>query len=797
MKTIIYIIVFLLSVVLLPAQNIQILNAETKMGIENVYIYSSKHSELTDKNGKASLSGFDMQDSLIFQHPSYELFICQKKEIQSEVIFLKERVFNLDKLVISANRWEQSIGEIPFRLIPITKEEIAFENPQTAADMLSISGAVFIQKSQQGGGSPMIRGFATNRLLYSVDGVRMNTAIFRGGNIQNVISLDPFAMEEAEVLFGANSVLYGSDAIGGVMRFQSLNPSFSNTENPMIKGNAIMRHSTANSEKTAHFDVNIGWEKWAIITSFSSFNFGDLKQGSHGPDDYIKNYYVQRMDSVDRVITQRDPLLQVPTAYSQTNIMQKIRFKANEKWDMQYAFHYSETSSYGRYDRHCRTKNDLPRYAEWNYGPQRWMMNMLSIDHKAKALLYDAISIKLAQQSFEESRISRNFNKDERTNQKEEVMAYSANIDFSKAVGKKNTLFYGLEYVFNDVNSIGTEEDITTGTILSAAARYPQATWQSFAAYLSDQYKFSEQFLVQAAVRYNHFILDANFDTTFYPFPFTAANLENAALTASLGAVARPGNDFVLSTNISTAFRSPNVDDIGKVFDSEPGAVVVPNPSLESEYAYSLDISLAKVFWKKIKVDFSAYYTLLDNALVRRDYLLNGNDSIMYAGDMSKVQAIQNAAKANVYGVQAAFEWSLTDAFMFSSALNYQKGEEELDDGSISSSRHAAPFFANASLTYKKNNVKLKCYALYQGEKKHEDMPEEEKAKTEIYAKDQNGNTYAPSWYTLNFKASYRFNENLAVNAGIENITDQRYRSYSSGVSGSGRNFVFSLMLKF
>src|SRR5690606_22275722 len=96
--------------------------------------------------------------------------------------------------------------------------------PQTAADMLAGSGEVFVQKSQLGGGSPMIRGFATNRLLYAVDGVRMNTAIFRAGNLQNVINLDPFATESVEVIFGPGSVMYGRDAIGGVMSFQTLMP---------------------------------------------------------------------------------------------------------------------------------------------------------------------------------------------------------------------------------------------------------------------------------------------------------------------------------------------------------------------------------------------------------------------------------------------------------------------------------------------------------------------------------------------------------------------------------------------
>src|SRR5690606_12785909 len=224
---------------------------------------------------------------------------------------------------------------------------VQFQNPQTAADLLGVSGKVFIQKSQQGGGSPMIRGFATNRLLYMVDGVRMNTAIFRAGNIQNVINLDPFAVENTEVLFGPGSVVYGSDAIGGVMSFQTLTPQLSDSSEPLISGKAVTRFSSANKENTGHFDVHVGWKKWAIATSFSSWDFDHLRQGSKGPDEYIKNIYVQRQNSTDVVITQDDPLLQIPSAYSQINLMQKIRFKPNEDWDVQYGFHLSETSSYG------------------------------------------------------------------------------------------------------------------------------------------------------------------------------------------------------------------------------------------------------------------------------------------------------------------------------------------------------------------------------------------------------------------------------------------------------------------
>jgi len=277
-------------------------------------------------------------------------------------------------------------------------------------------------------------------------------------------------------------------------------------------------------------------------------------------------------------------------------------------------------------------------------------------------------------------------------------------------------LFYGFEYIINDVTSTGLNKDITSGISVSGPARYPKSAWQSVAAYVNDQYKFSDKILLQAGLRYNQYLLDAEFDTTFYPFPFTSANLQNGALTGSFGGVYRPAQDWVFSLNLANAFRSPNVDDIGKVFDSEPGSVVVPNPGLEAEFAYNMEFGVAKVFGDMIKIDLSVYYTQLENALVRRDFTLNGQDSIIYDGTVSQVQAIQNAATAYVYGLQAGFEIKLYAGFGFSADINYQKGQEELDDATTSPSRHAAPFFAVSRVTYSFEKVYLEFYGNYQGE---------------------------------------------------------------------------------
>jgi hemoglobin/transferrin/lactoferrin receptor protein len=100
-------------------------------------------------------------------------------------------------------------------------------------------------------------------------------------------------------------------------------------------------------------------------------------------------------------------------------------------------------------------------------------------------------------------------------------------------------------------------------------------------------------------------------------------------------------------------------------------------------------------------------------------------------------------------------------------------------------------------LTYRYKNLNLQLNAQYSGAVKHENMPEEEKGKPEIYASDANGDPWSPSWYTINFKASYQFLQHLTVSAGVENLTDQRYRPYSSGIVAAGRNFVLSVKANF
>ena len=711
--------------------------------------------------------------------------------------------YRLDEFVFSASRWCQESESQPVKISRLTYEEAAAFNPQTAADVLGLTGEVFIQKSQYGGGSPMIRGFATNRLLYSIDGVRMNSAIFRSGNLQNVISVDQFAVGSTEVLFGPGAVSYGSDAIGGAMVFSTLEPRLAGGESSLSFGSATVRTATASNEFTAHVHAGVGWRRWALLTSFTTSSFGDLEQGIHGPDEYVMPYIVvpgfnDNGEVEDLVVANGDRRRQAPSGYSQVNFMQKVRYAPGAAWNLEYAFHYSETSEYARYDRHQRMRGGLPRYAEWNYGPQRWIMNHLRVEHAGGGVAYDSLRVNLALQRFEESRISRDLNKPRRETQSEAVDAWSANIDFLKNPVRGLSISYGAEYVQNNVRSKGVATDIVTSVHTPMAARYPKAQWYSAGLYAQADWHVTRRLNIAAGMRYNHYRVDCDYSTAGYEVPFAPQQSASAgSLSGNVGINWRPASGWLFRVNYARGFRAPNVDDMGKLFDSADGCVTVPNPALEPEYADNIELGIAKRFATFLEFDVTAYYTRLDNAIVRRDYVFNGSSTMEHGGEVCRVQALQNAAVAHVWGLQAAIDAKFAGGLYAQGRVNWQRGREELDNGEVSPSRHAAPLFGRAAVGFSNERLNVEAFVNFQAECSAGDMPEEEREKTEIYAQDADGNAYSPGWVTFNVRASYRFSKELSLNATLENIADRRYRPYSCGISAPGRNVTMSLSYKF
>jgi hemoglobin/transferrin/lactoferrin receptor protein len=782
------------------SQDLKIFDKETLQPIKNVAIYSTdrKKSSISDVNGITSLDNFSMNDSVYFQHPTYKNIVLTKKQLKEidYSIGLDKRTIMLDEFVISAYRWEQNKNEVPNKITTISEEKIEFYNPQTSADLLGNTKEVFIQKSQLGGGSPMIRGFATNSVLLVVDGVRMNNAIFRSGNLQNVISLDPHAIENSEVIFGPGSVTYGSDALGGVMDFHTKDVSLSTTTKPNLKVSAMARYSSANNEKTGHFDLNYGKQHWGILTSFSYSDFNDLFMGSYNHPGYKREEYADRINSRDTILNNDQPNRQRPSGYSQVNFMQKIRFRPSANLNLNYAFHYSTTSNIPRYDRLTQKKDGHLKNAEWYYGPQKWSMHSLNGKLVKKGAIFDNMKFTLAYQNYEESRHDRGFGEELLRHRTERLDIFNFNLDFDKEIGD-DLLYYGLEYGYNDLNSSASEEDIITGEKQPTQTRYPngQNDYTSLAAYLSYKNNIGEHFTAITGIRYSFIDIYSTLDTTaeYYNFPFNKLTLNTGAFNGSVGVVYRPDERWKFKLNGSSGFHAPNIDDIAKVFDSEPKSVVMPNENLKPEYAYNIDFGIDKRFGDVAGIYVTAFYTWLQNAMVRREATFNDKDSIYYDGVLSQVHKMVNAESARIYGFNARAMLDLPSGFRFETVINFTEGEDE----NGVPLRHVAPTFGQSTLSYRTDKIKTSLYAKYNGEITNDELTPSEQSKTHMYALNKNGEPYSPSWWTLNVKFSYQLNDFLTIDAGVENIMDVRYRPYSSGIVAPGRNWIFALRANF
>lgn len=784
----------------LHGQTVRVYNQVTNGPIYQVTIQErdSNKAAITDASGLADLQGFNPSGTLVFRHPSYKpvLISFQKLAKQGFLLYMVEEITEMEDVVISANKWEQNKREIPQQIAEFDKKEIARVEPATTADLLGANGQVFIQKSQLGGGSPMIRGFAANSVLIVIDGVRMNNAIYRSGNLQNVIMLDPNNLQEAEVVFGPGSVVYGSDALGGVMDFHTITPKFAD-ENLTFSGSGFTRYSSAANAVTGNLNFEIGTKNFSSLSSFTYSSFDDVRAGANRIDkfpDFGKRFeYVDRQGDQDVVVANDDVNVQKASAYDQFNFLQKFKWRTSNFSDLTYAFHYSSSSDIPRYDRLIQRTDDGDfRSAEWYYGPQNWQMHSLQMRFFYPTKFFDQVKVITAYQNIEESRNDRHFQNDQLTTREEKVDVLSLNIDFERSLGINNELYYGIELLTNQVDSKAKSNNIVTGEISPESTRYPDggSDYSSAAAYLNLKNELNQKLILSTGLRYSFVKVKSKFvDKTFFDFPYDEIKIENGALNGSLGLVYLPNAQLKLNALLSSGFRSPNVDDIGKVFDSEPGTVIVPNPNLKPETSYNFEYGFDKAFNNGIRLAFVNYFSFLDNAMVRRPFTFNGQSQIIYNGVLSDVLAEVNVGEAFIWGLSGQLDWQLGNGLSAKSTMTYTQGKDRIENLPL---RHVPPVFGETAIAYSNDKLNSSFSIKYSGGIAFEDLAPSEQNKPHIYTADG-----ALSWYTFNLYNAYRFSEQLSININLENLLDTHYRPYASGISSPGFNATFSIRLTF
>ena len=333
----VYRIILILSILaaggVLKGQQVQVLSSSDRSPIESVAVFniSRENAAITDSLGMIDISIFQDSDTLIFQHPSYHsLEFCRSDLSGQYEVFLKRKRILIDEYVISASKYRESSLIIPY-MVDVLEDKVLMESTGlTAADILEETGNILVQRSQGGGGSPILRGFEANKILLVIDGVRLNNAIYRNGHLQNSITIDNSILERTEVIFGPTSIMYGSDALGGVVHYYTKDPQIGTDSTTLFDTHAYMQYASAMNGITGHLDFAVGGKRWASLTSITYKELGDIRMGGRR-DPTLGNWgelmhYVDQIGGVDSTLINPDPLIQLNTGYSQMDILQKIRY---------------------------------------------------------------------------------------------------------------------------------------------------------------------------------------------------------------------------------------------------------------------------------------------------------------------------------------------------------------------------------------------------------------------------------------------------------------------------------------
>ncbi len=769
---------------------------ETNKALPGVSVYvDNQPYNTTDPDGLVTLpQNFQTAE---FSYLAYKNFYLSVNDVKSQNYSIhlipKDEIIE-EVLVIG--RTNALSTEVPFRVETITAKEILSSQAQTSADAISKSGEVYVQKSQMGGGSPVLRGFEANKILLVVDGVRLNNAIYRSGHLQNAITIDPAVLSRAELIFGPGSLLYGSDALGGVIHFRTKNPII---DSEPFNGNAYVRYGSANQEKTAHVDFLLSNQSnFASLTSVSLSDFGDLLTGTRRNDrypDWGKRFeYVSRENNNDEIIVNDNVNRQIGTGYTQFDVLQKFAYSPVDDVELNLNLQFSTSSDIPRYDFLSEYRNGTLRYAEWYYGPQQRILISPQLIWAKENIIFDKVQLIPSFQKIDEDRMSRNFGAVHRETRNEDLHIIGLNFDFQKEISQKHTLEYGGSFYHNMLSSSAFSTNVQSlERQTNILTRYPSdgSSLSQFGLYLHHKWDILQNFFLNVGSRFAHQQVAFNYDQND-PFLWPAYYYEGIENQSSslvwMAGLNYQGERFQAKLLSGTSFRAPNIDDLAKV-RVKIDEITIPNPDLSPEKTLNIEANLqytAEIF----KMGISGFASQIDDLIIRRPFTLPDGSGVYVQGqDSLLVTANVNAKTGTVKGISLVAELEPLKNITLSNTLTITDGESETN-GEISPLDHIPPLYGKAELKYSSAKTDQRLVVYYNGEKP-----------IDQYGGSADNPEYAttdgtPAWSTLNYYSSFRLNNGFQIQAAVENIFDIHYRPFASGVSAPGRNFILTLNYK-
>lgn len=670
----------------------------------------------------------------------------------------------LEPVVVTATREERRSFDVPNAVTIIEGEETARRSPTVLPDLLRGEAGVFVQQTTPGQAAPIIRGLIGSSILMLVDGMRLNTAFFRSAPNQYFALVDPYNVERLEVVRGAGSTLYGSDAMGGVLNVITPIPRFI-TDQWQLHGRALEQFASADTSWVNRLSLQGGRSGVAMSGGFTYQDHNDLRGGGE--------IGVQRPSGYD--------------AYAGDGTL----FLERGNQDLLFSFQYLQQPKTPRFDELVPGFGQTqPSSAVFFFEPNDRLFVHGRYRLRDPLPFIEGLELHLAFQEINDDRRSRDFGSTREDRERNRDRLIGLTLQLTSQWGEWMTFTYGGEIYLDEVTSSRVARNINSGAISTRQSRFADgSSLNSFGFYVQDEIRLHPRLTATLGGRFSHFDIDIpKADRE------VGAHLTTSDLTGSLGLLYHLTPVINLVTNVGRGFRVPNVFDLSTLGPRPGNRFSIPNPNLKPEEVITVDAGVKLKlprFAGEVFGFYSDFRDKIEDALTG-DCFRDGVGIVPppCMPDDRRVVQSQNLNKVTLYGVEAGGRFRLFDNLDVSSSLTFTWGEEEFRDGRTVPADRIPPLNGQVGLHYRPTR-RLWLEPFLRFATTQDRLSDRDRTDPRINPEG------TPGWVTANLRLGWDMNETFRARLAVENILDQPYREHGSGINAPGINAIVSMEARF
>jgi len=651
-------------------------------------------------------------------------------------------VVQLPEIRVEASRTGQLVLERSGETHVVRAKDISSAMRATSPDALNEMPSVMVQKTNLGGGAPILRGLSGNRVLLLVDGIRLNNSTYRAGPNQYFNTVDPGVASTIQVLPGPGSALFGSDAMGGVINVVGQEPE---AGQPAVLYDGLV--STSDGSQSHRVSLSRSGEAGGVLLGGAIRDFNDLRSGTGA--------------------------IQTPTAYAGWSAFGRLMWQPADAHKLTLAYQTNRQDDVPRTDRVASGRDSVNRY-----DPQNRDLIFARYETRALQPVAQSVLFTLSWNRQKEGRetISAN-NTTVRVNQFDDVRTLGAILEARSAVGGRTSLVYGGEVYRDEVDSRGLRTNISTGQETETAGSLPaDGRHASAGVYLMIQQAVSDRLSLSGSGRYSHFNLSGTPQG-----PFGAVEQQNENFAAAGEVKWTIGKADYVFGGVSQGFRAPGMSDAlalgltGRGYD-------VPNPELMPERLLSIEAGFkAADSRSRNEAQLTIYASRISDLIERVPTTYLGSDSL----DGEPVFHQDNIGSGTILGLSSAAGFMLSKNWKLEASLAWTFGESENTDIPLT---RIPPLrgVINFQRTFQKGRAEfVTVLADRQDRLSPEDLRD---------SRIPRGGT--AGYCAFHLRGLLGLGNGVTLRGGLENILDAPYRVHGSGIDMSGRSLFLGMEIR-